>query len=95
MFHVSDQTIRLDMSIRDHHLVVAFLVTLVLGSCEANIWASFMGNHSHQAAPPAEPGLCSSLVSKMEIFNKGTPGTCKPMPENVSGISISALFFYL
>jgi len=73
------------MSIRSPHLVVAFLGTLVLGSCEANIWAAFMGNHSHQAAPPVEPGLCSSLVSKMEILNKGTPGTCKPMPDNVSG----------
>ena len=74
------------MSIRSPHLLVAFLGTLVLGSCEANIWAAFMGNHSHQAAPPAEPGLCSSLVSKMEILNKGTPGTCKPMPDNVSGM---------
>jgi len=73
------------MSIRSPHLVVAFLGTLVLGSCEANIWAAFMGNHSHQAAPSAEPGLCASLVSKMEMLNKGTPATCKPMPENVSG----------
>ena len=76
----------LEMSILSPHLAVAFLGTLVLGSCEANIWAAFMGNHSHQAAPPVEPGLCSSLVSKMEILNKGTPDTCKPMPENVSGM---------
>ena len=76
----------LEMSILSPHLAVAFLGTLVLGSCEANIWAAFMGNHSHQAAPPVEPGLCSSLVSKMEILNKGTPGTCKPMPDNVSGM---------
>lgn len=73
--------------------LVALVVPLLLMGCEAkHIWSPFMvqsntvTKHGHQPAASTEPDLCSSLLSNMKRVNKGTPDTCKPLQDKVSGV---------
>ena len=83
--------------------LAALLMSLLLVSCEANIWASFVsqGNttvkqHTHAPPPPSsKPDLCSDLVSLMEVANEGTPDTCQSLPEEVSGVVFEITLFIL
>ena len=66
-------------------LMVIFLLPLLQGSSDGrNIWAAFMSEGS-TAKPSHQHDLCPMLMVDMEMVNTGTPDTCQPLPDGVSG----------
>ena len=66
-------------------LMAIFLLPLLQGSSDGrNIWAAFMSEGS-TAQPSHQHDLCPMLIVDMERVNTGTPDTCQPLPNSVSG----------
>ena len=66
-------------------LMVIFLLPLLQGSSDGkNIWTAFMSEGS-TARPSHQHDLCPMLIGEMERVNTGTPDTCQPHADGVSG----------